>query len=407
MKSSSICKHCDPYVSSSHHISERIEGFVFPVVRVSDVVENYIKKRFPNTFIKVTRGIMTGIFTFLFTAKILKETDPLENIISHSRTLVILEEAQRRGLPIKSIRIFGKIETNYFSIMINGGKILFEGLPTVDIFDVPLVNLDDKNVFKKLLEEHGLPHAVGECFSAKKDGLLFAKNNGFPVVVKPKSGSLSKHTTCNIHNETELREAIRIAQIIQREFIIEKFIEGNVYRITIVDGNVVASCLREPPNVSGDGRHTIEELVHIKNEDPRRGYAHQRNFTLHKIQHNSEKARGLLAQHGVNKDTILPQDKKIYFHDKVTSSSGADIHDTTDLIHQDNISLFKNVYGICGIPVIGIDFIIKDISRSYRTEQCAILEVNSLPYIDMHHYPTTGTPRDVAGAIMDMMMKQQ
>ncbi|MDP3790961.1 MAG: hypothetical protein Q8R38_02835 [Candidatus Omnitrophota bacterium] len=30
-----------------------------------------------------------------------------------------------------------------------------------------------------------------------------------------------------------------------------------------------------------------------------------------------------------------------------------------------------------------------------------IIEANSLPYIDMHHFPVTGAPRNVAGAILD------
>ena len=29
------------------------------------------------------------------------------------------------------------------------------------------------------------------------------------------------------------------------------------------------------------------------------------------------------------------------------------------------------------------------------------LEANSLPYIDMHHYPLTGQPRNVAEMVMD------
>ncbi|OHA84489.1 MAG: hypothetical protein A2408_01470 [Candidatus Yonathbacteria bacterium RIFOXYC1_FULL_52_10] len=400
------CAHCDPYVSSPHHTLERFEGFIFPATHILISVGNLIKKKFPSAFTRLSRGVLTGIFTLLLASKIFQEVDASEETTSNSRALVIVKEARKRGLPIKSIRIFGKRETNYFSITINGETIFFEGLPTAEIFDAPLANLDDKHVFKNLLREHGLPHAAGECFSESSPGLLFGSRN-FPVVVKPKSGSLSKHTTCNVRTEDELREAIRIAQLIEKEYIVEEFVEGNIYRVTVVDGTIIASCLREPPNVSGDGKHTIEELVELKNNDQRRGYAHQKNFTLHKIQLDSEKAQAFLLQQGVNKGTILPLGKKIHLHNKVTLSAGADIHDTTDLIHPDNSILFKNVYAICGMPVVGIDFIIADISRSYRSERSVILEVNSLPYIDMHHYPVTGTPRNVAGSILDYCISRK
>ena len=396
------CIHCDPHVTSSSHISERIEGLIFPVWNIFSLPEHIIKGRFYNIFVKLNKKIVNNFIEFLFVIQILQEVDILtENESLHNRTLILVHEARRRGFFIKSIKFLGKKNTNYFSTMINNRKIFFEGLPTAEITDVLRINFDNKYELKKLLQLYNLPHPKGECFSKSESGLLFIKNISFPLVVKPKSGSLSKHTTCNILDEPTLKEAIRIAQIIEREFIVEEFIEGDVHRITLVDGKVVASCLREPPNVLGDGKRTVLELVDIKNKDPRRGHAHQKNFTLHKIQPDSMKAKELLLQQGVSIETILPRGKKIYLHDKVTLSAGADIHDTTDMIHKDKISLFKKDYDICGATVIGIDFITKDISRSHHTERCAVIEVNSLPYIDMHHYPVTGLPRNVAGYILD------
>ena len=32
---------------------------------------------------------------------------------------------------------------------------------------------------------------------------------------------------------------------------------------------------------------------------------------------------------------------------------------------------------------------------AHHQQECAVLEANSLPYIDMHHYPVTGKPRNV------------
>ena len=97
----------------------------------------------------------------------------------------------------------------------------------------------------------------------------------------------------------------------------------------------------------------------------------------------------MLASQNLTLTSILANDRKVYLHDKVILGCGADIHDTTDTMHLDNISLFEKVGALCAEPVIGIDFIASDISRSYLEQKCAILEANSLPYIDMHHYPVT------------------
>lgn len=217
---------------------------------------------------------------------------------------------------------------------------------------------------------------------------------------------MSKHTICNIKTENQLKEAVKIAKIISKEFVVEKFIKGDVHRITVINNNVVASCFREPPNVIGDGKRAIQELIEIKNQNPFRGTIHQKNFTLRKIS-ITPKTIFLLNQQNLNLDSILPIGKKAYLHNKIVLAAGADIHDTTDKIHSENIILFQKIYKLCKAPLIGIDFITKDISKPYYEQKCAIIEVNSLPYIDMHHYPVTGKKRNVAGHILDYYISLQ
>jgi cyanophycin synthetase len=207
-------------------------------------------------------------------------------------------------------------------------------------------------------------------------------------------------TVCNIQNSDQLSEAVRIAKIISREFVVEEFIKGEVHRITLVGGEVVAVCLRKPPNVIGDGIHTVRELIEIKNLNPMREAMGQKNFTLHKIP-ISARTLALLTEQNLNLDSIIPKGKKVYLHDKVILACGADIHDTTDQVRSENRALFQKVYALCQLPIIGLDFITEDISKPYYEQKCAIIEVNSLPYIDMHHYPVTGKARNVAARILD------
>jgi len=46
-----------------------------------------------------------------------------------------------------------------------------------------------------------------------------------------------------------------------------------------------------------------------------------------------------------------------------------------------------------------------DINRSWKEQTCAILELNNMPAIDLHHVPTEGTPADPAQALVDMFFK--
>jgi len=395
------CTHCNPHISNPSHIFERVVNTLFPLATLFRPIERLLHVS-PRLHRATNKAITRGFVRTLLMFRIFKEIDVKDSDEDiHSRSLIIVKEAKGRNIPIKALKLFGKTETGLFSMEVNGNKKIFEGLPYVDIEDISYVGFGDKWNLKSLLRKKGLPYPEGGVFQNHKQALRYTEENiGFPVVVKPRSGSLSRHTMCNITTDRGLREAIRVAKLISREFIVEEFIPGGVHRITLVDGKIVASCLREPPNVIGDGEHTVQELTNIKNKDPRRGHAHQKNFTLHKIQLD-RRARMLLLQQGISIETVVPRGKKIYLHDKVTLSAGADIHDTTDMIHEDNSSLFRSVYDVCDAPVIGIDFIVKDISQSHYTQRCAIIEVNSLPYIDMHHYPVTGRPRNVAGDILD------
>ena len=83
---------------------------------------------------------------------------------------------------------------------------------------------------------------------------------------------------------------------------------------------------------------------------------------------------------------------------------GASNTDVTDDIHLDNRVLLENIGALLKDPLVGVDFIMQDASRSWREqERAGVIECNSLPFIDLHHYPLNGAPRNVAGALWDII----
>jgi len=388
------CAHCDPYKTKAHFrfISAFREPRWLVKIGSSRAYLSFLGA-FSPVFLKSM--IWSGVF---------RETDALDDDAQlHNRSLVVVRAAKERGITIKAIKLFGKFPTNFFSANANGKKILFEGIPLLEVGYVQPIDLDDKSALKKILKDHGLPYAEGGAFRDAKAALRYAHELNFPLVVKPRSGSLSKHVTCGVRDEASLKEAVHVAQIVSRDFVVEEFVKGDVYRITVVNHKMLACCLRESPNVIGDGAHTINELMQIKNEDPRRGDAHKKNFTLHKIR-LTPRGLSILAAQDFTPESVPPKGKKVYLHDKVVLACGADIHDKTDELHPDNRAMFLKLSRLLKAPIVGIDFICGDISRSYRDQKCAIIEANSLPYFDMHHYPTVGKPRDVARHIVDAML---
>jgi len=399
-----ICRHCDPIISHPGHFSDRAGSFLFPLKRFLTPARQRLENKFPKLISGLRRIVLYNLFRALLAVRVLKEADIADNDETVSnRTLVVAREMAKRGIVAKSFKFLGKETTNFFSIKIKNKKIFFEVLPTEEIAKIAKIDFDDKYEFKRILQAANLPRAEGELFSKIKPALAYAEKLGFPLVVKPNNSSLSKHITCDIQNEADLKKAIRIAQIINPYFIAEKFIKGDTHRITLVNHEMAGCCMREAPNVTGDGAHTVAELIEIKNRHPQRGEAHQKNFTLHKIAAD-ENAQVFLAKRGLTVETVLPKGTKAYLRDKIILKCGADIHDKTDEVHPDNTALFQKISRLCGASLIGLDFICQDISRPYHRQECAILEANSLPYIDMHHYPVTGKSRNVAGLIVDYVL---
>ena len=402
-----ICRHCDPVASHPWHLRERAGSFLFPLERILTPAKNLLENKFPKLLFIVHKIILYNLFRTLLAVRVLKEADIADDDKTLSnRTLVVVREAAKRGIIVKSFKFLGKETTKFFSLKIKNKKVLFEVLPTEEIAKIAKTDFDDKFKFKRILQSANLPRAEGERFCNIKPALAYAKKLGFPLAVKPNNSSLSKHITCDIQNEADLKKAICVAQIINPHFIVEKFIGGQTHRITLVNHEMAGCCMREAPNVIGDGVHTIAELVEIKNRHPWRGEAHQKNFTLHKIIIDKNTSV-FLAKRGLTIESVLLKGTKTYLHNKIILKCGADIHDKTDEVHPDNIALFEKISRLCGAPLIGLDFICQDISPPYHQQECAVLEANSLPYIDMHHYPVTGTPRNVAGLIMDYVLRKE
>src|SRR4030042_3626331 len=129
----------------------------------------------------------------------------------------------------------------------------------------------NKWLTKNFLKKAGMTVPKGYIASSFSKALQLISKINFPVVIKPLRESLSNGVTVNIQNLERLKDAIRDAQKYGKKFLIEEFLIGQNYRVTVVDGKIIGACLRKPPQVVGDGKYTVKELIDIKNKDPRRG----------------------------------------------------------------------------------------------------------------------------------------
>ena len=258
----------------------------------------------------------------------------------------------------------------------------------------------DKEETGTILRDLGLPVPKQQLVRRASEAVRAAEQIGYPVVVKPLAGNHGRGVSTNLRTPNEVEVAFEKALEHGRSVIVESYIEGFDHRLLVVNGKLVAAAKRMPGHVVGDGKHTIEELVAIVNSDPRRGVGHEKVLTRLEFDHQAER---LLAKLGYDRTTVPQEGETVYLRTTANLSTGGTAIDVTDIIHHDNREMAERAIKAIGLDIGGVDFLTNDITESYRETGGGICEVNAGPGFRMHVAPSEGTPRDVAGPVIDML----
>ena len=258
----------------------------------------------------------------------------------------------------------------------------------------------DKEETNRILGDLGLPVPQQRLVYSEEDAAVAAQKIGLPVVVKPYNGNHGRGVSLDLRDGRHVREAFKKAREHSRAVIVESFVSGHDYRLLVVNGTLIAAAERMPGHVVGDGRHTVAELVEITNRDPRRGIGHEKVLTRLALDDQADRC---LADRGYARDTVPAEGEQVRLRLTGNLSTGGTAIDVTDVVHPDNVEMAVRAIKAIGLDVGGVDFISPDIAHSFREVGGAICEVNAAPGFRMHVAPSEGTPRDVAGPVMEML----
>jgi cyanophycin synthetase len=237
-----------------------------------------------------------------------------------------------------------------------------------------------------------VPHQIDVADADEAAAAL--KRIGGPVVVKPKRGNQGRGVTIGVQKPQDMAIAFQNAVNEEAGVIVEEYVRGRDYRLTVVGGEFTAALLCVPPQVQGDGVRTVQQLIQELNDEPDRD-----NIRLSPIRIDSE-LESYLDASGYTLSSIPARDALIQLRSTGHLARGGIPVDVTNLVHADNRELCERASRAVGLDVVGIDFVSPDISRSYRDIGGWIIEVNSRPGIEMHLWPREGVARDIGSAIL-------
>jgi cyanophycin synthetase len=380
------CIYCgnNPVSHWNHKFYESFDILVSPIRRTV----------FQSWFGRITDvlsdGIALGFFHVLKPMGLIQINTDISQI-KYPRALVLWEEAHRRGIKIEEIKPFGN-SIDLYRAYINGKPLYFMNLPRLEkVATSNLTWVDDKYLLKKKLLEHHLPVSPGGAFTTLRSALKAFDVLEKPVIVKPRAGSRGRHTTTFIYNKEDFIKAFKIAKQLCHWVMVEEHLFGDVQRGTIIGGKLVGVLGGSSPMVTGDGKSTIAELIKIR-DDQRPEKVKETKVNPYHMQ-----------RQGLTMETVLPIGKTVTLSEKIGVNYGGTSYDCSKECHPDTKQMLEEVGKVLDISIIGLDFIVPDITKSYKEQKCGIIECNGAPFIQLHHDPLIGESINAAKFVWDLV----
>lgn len=381
------CPHCGnhPVAHAAARVSEILQTLTGPLERVIYGPIGHACERCWGPLLPplVKGAAAMGVVRF--------NDDPARAL--NDRARVVWEEALRRGIAMRQMIVCGR-PTDAYEVTANGRARIVEGIPLPSHLSLrSLPWLDDKERLRRRLAASGIPVPRGGVFRRFSPMRALFEKLQKPVIVKPARGSRGRHTTTGIRTVEQLRCAFDVGKQIAGRLILEEQLTGSVYRATIVGGRLTGLLRGDPPRVRGDGTHTILELIAEKN---RTRHPRVAEYAITPL------TGEFLARAGHALDDIPADGELIDLSEKIGLTYGGSSAEELPLCHPRTRAILEKAGRIVGFPVMGFDFIIEDIAEDPHAQHWGIIECNSLPFIDLHHFPLEGAAVNVAKAVWDL-----
>ena len=288
------------------------------------------------------------------------------------------------------------VKKNGNSTFIQGERVMLDSALTLEL-------AGNKALIYRLLAEDGyqVPKSLVFSLNTINKAFEFKQEVDSNVVIKPMSSWAGQGVTVNINNTETLKKAASYASRFGDELIIEQHIPGDSYRLLFLNGDLIDAVRRDSPQVTGDGKYTIREL--IEEENQKRINADE-IIALSTISIDSDCKRTLKEQ-GLTLSSIPPGGEPIVIKTVPNHNNRFENHVVKNQVHEDIISQGRKICSQYRIELAGLDIITTDIGRPLNETGGVINEINTTP--GLHHHSLVSeqemiTP--VGGLVLDYIL---
>jgi cyanophycin synthetase len=323
-----------------------------------------------------------------------KLIDQADEVCLGPSTMLIVGAAEERGIPWRRLSDLSLVQLGH-------GRFQ-RRIWTAETDRTPAIAeaiSRNKQLTKRLLDAAGIPVPRGKLVASPAEAWDAAMEIGLPAVVKPLDGNHGRGVFVGLTTREEVEYAFGVARAEARPHspvMVEECIPGVEHRLLVINSRLVACARGEQLFVTGDGRHTVAQLIETQlNSDPRRG----RSETLpNKSIELDDTVRLQIGREGLEPDSILAAGRRV-----LVKQTGSHCCDVTDEVHPEVAALAVRAARTVGLDVAGIDVVATDISRPLHAQGARICEVNAGPQLLIHADPGQGIVRPVGRTVVDML----
>lgn len=262
---------------------------------------------------------------------------------------------------------------------------IFSAAPPTNSY--PAVKMaKDKYVTNSILQEAGLPVPAELLLDQEYEAsevAEFLKLYG-RVVVKPLDGSHGNGITTDITEVERLHKAIANAATHNRSghwTLLQEQVSGVDVRVVCLDHKYVDAISRTPATVTGDGVHTVRELIEATNTGDERGENYKNRLNIIQF----DKVEDYIGKDGLASVPLAGQEVQVIGVSNV--GMGGDARNLRDDIPPFLREIAEQVAAIMDLAVCGVDFMVNHIptaTDTLETLQPRVIEVNDCPRLTMH-----------------------
>lgn len=260
----------------------------------------------------------------------------------------------------------------------------------------------DRVAVHRALSERGIAVPEFVEFDAwdPRPALSAIRSRPGPFVIKPAGGTgMGAGITCAVSRPLDLLRATLNAARYGHRLIIEHQAAGGMYRLMFLDGELLEMVRRRPPQVTGDGRCTVAELIAAENSR-RIGADGWAGFALLRPDLDCLLT---LREQGLSLRSVPPAAATVV----VKTSTSDNASEQNEIVKTSTgagaVADASKAIAPLGLRLAGVDIVTSDIERPLAATGGVVIEVNGTPGLQYHYL--VANPEDSAQVAVPILRR--